>query len=191
LRGLETLLEIWPLIKEEVPLATLDIYYGRQTYIAGTEQKIAEIVAKISKLSNLGVRERGKISHEELCAEMQDSSFLLYPYAGGSETFCITALTAAACGCLPIVCKRDALKDTLSIQQKDLLDPAEFASMAIELMRDEERANALRVQYAQYARQYTWKRAAATWHSIFQGELEDSESESSEEEEVRCKVIEE
>lgn len=164
-RGLEQLLTIWPQIKEAVPTASLDIYYGRETY---TNTNIDHIVKLIEDSKDLDVTERGRVDHTTLRKEMSRAGFLLYPYQGSSETFCINVATASCVGCLPIVCKRDGLIDTLAVQEQDLIDLDEYTVRCIELLQDSEIANHLREVYAEHCAQYTWKQSAQIWHDIFQ-----------------------
>jgi glycosyltransferase involved in cell wall biosynthesis len=120
-RGLIHALRIWPLIKKRFPAATLDIYYGRQTWGTVPDEHLNAIVEVIQSLRGFDVRERGQIGHRQLDDVFQRSQFLLYPchYA---ETFCITVVKAQLHGCWPITTPLAALEETVITDTKRKLE---------------------------------------------------------------------
>ncbi|MCR4285331.1 MAG: glycosyltransferase, partial [Candidatus Kaiserbacteria bacterium] len=112
-RGLDNVLKMWPVIREKHPQATLDIYYGWNTYDAmmnqrqGTpqgdymKQYKAQIVGMMTQLAPYGVREVGRVSQNELYKAFKESSIWIYPTAF-YEISCINAMTAQAMGCVPV-----------------------------------------------------------------------------------------
>jgi glycosyltransferase involved in cell wall biosynthesis len=115
-RGLETLLDIWPIIYEQVPEAKLDIYYGWGSWDAlegarGVDLK-NRITAKLKALEKYGVTEHGRVSHEELAKVMKQTNVWAYP-TEFPEIHCITALKAQEAGCWPVVTNVGALKETV------------------------------------------------------------------------------
>lgn len=115
-RGLECLLQLWPQIRAEVPDATLDIYYGWQSWdaLAGAEGPPfkARINALLDELKTQGVTEHGRVSHEELAEAMKRTKVWAYP-TEFHEIHCITALKAQEAGCYPVVTNVAALKETV------------------------------------------------------------------------------
>lgn len=102
-RGLECLLNLWVDIRKEVPDATLDIYYGWDTFDKmfaadpmGMKWKWG-IIRKLSELKDQGVTEHGRVSHEELAEKMKEIAVWLYP-SQFTEIHCITALKTAEAG---------------------------------------------------------------------------------------------
>lgn len=97
-RGLECLLELWPEIKKQVPDATLDIYYGWDSYDAvhRTNPEMMKwkwsMIRKFNELDD--VKEHGRVSHQELAKAMQEIQVWAYP-TEFTETHCITALKAS------------------------------------------------------------------------------------------------
>lgn len=117
-RGLDYLLDMWPYIKEIMPEATLDIYYGFKNIEFFLSQNpdlraiYRKLLGKIEFLEKLGVKNHGRVSQLQLYKEMLGSTWWVYPTLF-CETFCITALEAVACGLIPVVSNVGALPSTL------------------------------------------------------------------------------
>jgi 2-polyprenyl-3-methyl-5-hydroxy-6-metoxy-1,4-benzoquinol methylase/glycosyltransferase involved in cell wall biosynthesis len=109
-RGLDVLLDWWPRIREMWPDATLDVYYGFQNMQALARERphLPPFIADVrQRLRQEGVTMRGRIGQKELAREMMRHQFWLYPATDAfgqpwHETFCITALEAAAGGCIGV-----------------------------------------------------------------------------------------
>jgi len=108
-RGLEQLLTVWPVIKQAVPQAELDIYYGfSQTFLTWGKYSIpdfeawhAKMLQSIEDLKPFGVNYIGMVDHETLAAAYANSGFTLYP-TSYSETACVSLMKAMAMGSIPI-----------------------------------------------------------------------------------------
>lgn len=113
-RGLEMLLDMWPKIREKVPDATLDIYYGWESWLAfeGEDDFYKRMVVKMKSLEDQGVTEHGRVSHEKLASKMAETQVWAYP-TQFAEIHCITALKAQEAGCYPVVTSVAALKETV------------------------------------------------------------------------------
>jgi glycosyltransferase involved in cell wall biosynthesis len=117
-RGLLTLLEMWPEIREAVPDASLDIFYGWEGYDSmhrnnPTQMKWKwQMVRLLADLKPLGVTERGRVSHEELAAHMKRTKVWAYPTTF-AEISCITAMKAQAAGMIPVTTGCYALAETI------------------------------------------------------------------------------
>lgn len=111
-RGLEILLDIWPEVKNNYLEATLDIYYGWQTWGLLSDNKISEMKKKLDDLKNMDVNEHGMVSHQELNEAYRNASLWTYPCIA-PETFCITAIKAQYCGAIPVIIDGSALKETV------------------------------------------------------------------------------
>ena len=112
-RGLEVLLALWPKIKEQVPQATLDIYYGWGSWVSveGEDDFYHRMCKKFEALKDHGVTEHGRISHEELAKVMSQTKVWAYP-TEFTEIFGITAVKANAAHCTPVITDVAALKET-------------------------------------------------------------------------------
>jgi len=112
-RGLEKALQLWPQIREALPDAILDIYYGWENYVRmGAPQSFQRTIMELSKQP--GVTWRGRVGQRQLARELMKSSVMLYPSHSFNETFCIAALEAQAAGCVPVTRDNGALPETNS-----------------------------------------------------------------------------
>lgn len=117
-RGLQPLLDMWPRIREQVPDATLHVFYS-----FGNWEKVAQLngdraqLAQIANLKHLastlpGVTLRGRVSQEELAREFLSAGVWTYP-TWFWETSCITAMEAQAAGLHIVTSHLAALVETV------------------------------------------------------------------------------
>lgn len=117
-RGLECLLNMWPKIKEQVPEATLDIYYGWNSFDAVHTKNPEmmkwkwQMIRKLNDLKDQGVTEYGRVDHKTLAQKMKEIQVWAYP-TEFTEIHCITALKAQRAGCIPVTTKVAALAETV------------------------------------------------------------------------------
>lgn len=113
-RGLECLLKMWPSIRKEVPDATLDVYYGWESWTAlqGEDDFYDRMELKFKELESHGVTIHGRVSHTELAQAMKEIQVWAYP-TEFTEIHCITALKAQEAGCYPVTTNVGALKETV------------------------------------------------------------------------------
>ena len=113
-RGLECLLGMWPKIREQVPDATLDVYYGWESWLAlqGEDDFYFRMEDKFEDLKDQGVTVHGRVSHEELAKAMKEIQVWAYP-TEFPEIHCITALKAQEAECYPVVTNVAALNETV------------------------------------------------------------------------------
>lgn len=113
-RGLECLLNMWPKIRERVPNATLDVYYGWESWVAlqGEDDFYYRMEAKFNEMADQGLTVHGRVSHEELARAMGQIQVWAYP-TEFTEIHCITALKAQEAGCYPVTTNVGALAETV------------------------------------------------------------------------------
>lgn len=115
-RGLSHLYDIWPDIKKAVPNATLDVYYGWESYIAVQKDNpermewMEKMKAREKELD--GVTDHGKVSQDVIAREMMRSGVWVYP-CPFPEISCITAMKAQAAGAVPVASNFAALNETI------------------------------------------------------------------------------
>jgi tetratricopeptide (TPR) repeat protein len=110
-RGLLPLLEMWPQIRQLIPNATLDVYSNLQH--PWCLQHHAEQMARIQTLIHQpGVKVYGWVSKARLSEAWKAADVWLYPCIF-QETFCLTALEAAASRTLVISSDLAALQNTV------------------------------------------------------------------------------
>jgi len=118
-RGLECLLDMWLDIRKEVPTATLDVYYGWESWVAleGEDDFYHRMNQKFDEMQKHGVTVHGRVSHEELAKAMKELQVWAYP-TQFAEIHCITALKAQEAGCYPVVTNVAALAETVQSGDK-------------------------------------------------------------------------
>jgi glycosyltransferase involved in cell wall biosynthesis len=118
-RGLEYLLDMWPEIKKQVPKATLDVYYGWESWlgIQGEDEFYHKMEDKFEELKDQGVTVHGRVGHKELAKKMLKTQVWAYP-TEFPEIHCITALKTQEAHCYPVVTNVAALKETVQSGDK-------------------------------------------------------------------------
>lgn len=101
-RGLEGILRMWPIIHQSFPDAELHVYYGRNTFLPGTERLVDELVKRMAELSTMGVIEKGRVSHNQLALALLGSS-IICAESHFQETYGIVYAKAMAAGVIPVV----------------------------------------------------------------------------------------
>jgi glycosyltransferase involved in cell wall biosynthesis len=177
-RGLDTLLEIWPLIKEVIADAELHVFYGFDNwdkFIAhsGDEWQRSYRDRIYNGLAQPGVFHHGRVAQQELAEEFLKSDIWFYP-TRFTETYCITALEAQMAGTLCICTNLSGL--TTTVADRGILmdgDPysLEYIIKALrelfQLVREPERKEALTTKARRWAMEQTWKNRARQWHELF------------------------
>lgn len=115
-RGLELIYRVWPDVIKAVPDATLDVYYGWESYISVNKQN-PERMAWMQMMQKYerdlpGVTDHGRVGHDEINEAIFKSGVWLYPCVF-PEVYCITAVKAQAGGAVPISTDFAALKETV------------------------------------------------------------------------------
>jgi glycosyltransferase involved in cell wall biosynthesis/2-polyprenyl-3-methyl-5-hydroxy-6-metoxy-1,4-benzoquinol methylase len=119
-RGLDVLLELWPKIREQVPNAELQIYYGWDVFdrVALGQPHLKQYKAHVMQLADAaggedgGVFFRGRVGQDELRAAMVQARVWSYPTAF-LETSCIGAMEARAAGLNIVTSDLGALVETV------------------------------------------------------------------------------
>lgn len=128
-RGLENLLEIWPIIKKHYPEATLDVFYGWHSIdkilaqrpnhpLRFLRERVETLLAQVNTDGSIAWHDR--VSRAELAKHYSTTTMWAYPTAF-CETFCITALEMQAAGVIPCTTELAALKETVA--RSELLIP--------------------------------------------------------------------
>ena len=166
-RGLEILLDIWPEVKRRFPRATLDIYYGWQTWGLLSKQKEQFMQAQVDVYDILDIKEHGLVSHEELNEAYSKASLWTYPCIA-PETFCITALRAQMNGCIPVVLLGTGLHETV----RHGFTCTERELYLRELVKAMHLIHGCNLETREKMREfileeYTWEKIAHKWDELF------------------------
>ncbi len=122
-RGLDTLLTMWPKVREQYPDATLRVFYGWNTFFALEKGNPASLIwmntikDKMDSLADQGVINMGRVSQKELAEWQMKSTVWAYPTMF-PEISCITAMEVQAAGCIPVCTDYAALSETVQYGDK-------------------------------------------------------------------------
>jgi glycosyltransferase involved in cell wall biosynthesis len=175
-RGLQYLYDIWPEVKKAVPDATLDVYYGRETYDtinAGNPERLKwmdDIQLRAKELD--GVTDHGKIGQNQILQEMFRSGIWAYP-SPFPEIYCITAIKAQAAGCVPVASDFAALDETVQFGHKqtfkkfDAEDLEKYKENLIWWLQHPEEQEKVRRKMMEWARTNSWQNVAKAWDEEF------------------------
>lgn len=167
-RGLDNLLEMWPGIKEKVPDATLDVYYGFQLYDTtpwGKKPSGQAWKAHMQKLLQQdGVTDHGRVGTDEVAKAYLKADVWAYP-SSFLEIDCITATKAMAAKCIPIATEVAALKERNQGIRIEEGDYDTFKKELIALLKDESKKAEIREKLD--VTQYDWSAIAERWNEEF------------------------
>lgn len=175
-RGLAYLYDIWPDVKKAVPDATLDVYYGRESYDAinkGNPERMRWMDNMMAQAKELdGVTDHGKVSQSKMVTEMSRAGIWAYPCLF-PEIYCITAVKAQAAGMVPVTTNFAALdemvkygyKQDVTDYTKDKLE--EFRDNLIWWLKNPAEQDKLRDNMKKWARHLTWGKIAKEWDDEF------------------------
>jgi predicted O-methyltransferase YrrM/tetratricopeptide (TPR) repeat protein len=163
-RGLLPLLQMWPDIKKAIPDATLNIYSDiNGEWVNNVAKEQMNEIKNILSKGLQGVKVIGWVSKAELAVAWSKADIWLYPCIF-EETFCLTALEAAATKTLAISCPLAALDETIG--DRGVLIPGSplskewqesAISKLIEIISDKERKNELIERNYAWAQKTSWK----------------------------------
>ena len=114
-RGLGALLRMWLKIRAAVPEATLDIFYGFEMWrkMGHNQAQADELERQIRLLKEDGVTMRGRVTADELAAEMCHAGAWLYPNQVFPEIACVAAMEAMLAGLHVVTSTGGALPETV------------------------------------------------------------------------------
>ena len=166
-RGLLQLLQwTWPRIKQRMPEATLDVYYGIG-WVRGPERD--RILSLLEE--SPGVTDHGRKPAQVVCEAKQRCSFHLYYTKTPSETDCISIRESTLCGCIPILSKHGVFSERAGLHLEG--DPAtradheKAADAIVEWIQDADAVEETRRQMiARKSMHVSWEWVAKQWIKI-------------------------
>lgn len=178
-RGLAYLYEIWPEVKKAIPDATLDVYYGRESYDAvhkGNPERMKWMDGMMDKAKKLdGVTDHGKASQQKVMEEFFRAAVWPYP-CPFPEIYCITSVKAQAAGAVPVSSTTAALDEMVQygfkqeFKEFDKKDLESYKNNLIKALKDTEWQEKQRPAMMKWAREQSWTRIAEQWAEEFQHE---------------------
>lgn len=181
-RGLENLLEMWPVIKKHYPEATLDVFYGWSGIdkilamrpghpLRFLKERVETLLHQVN--TDGSIRWHDRVSRTELAKHYASTKLWAYPTAF-CETFCITALEMQAAGVIPVSTQLAALNETVAC--KELLLPghagnADYRRRFMEGVQMVFEANDESLDYwqskgAEHAKTFSWDKSFDKWREV-------------------------
>lgn len=175
-RGLEILLDYWPIIRDCFPDASLDVAYGWEWFQAryGHDRDRMRWMREMdARLNATGIIHHGRVGKDALRAIRRSCGIWAYP-CQVYELYPITALEAQGDGCVPCVIECGALGEVVQSGVKvngSARDPdvrGSYIRELLALMGDEERWEQERRKGEAYAALHRWEHVAHAWLDYFQ-----------------------
>ncbi len=173
-RGLERMLTYgWPIIKREIPQATLYIYYGFPAikHPTSDDENIIGTPAWVRKMKKSmeqpGIIECGRIGVDELVREKSTSTIHYYACTF-QETDCISVRESALVGCVPVTTDYAALAEKdycIKVPGNPYQQETQelVAGKIVEFLKKPEQLQNLRRQFQEIAKHETWENIASAW----------------------------
>lgn len=165
-RGLPLLATMWPLIKQQVPWASLVITADYRLWgvpYAGDEKHRAMWE------DSMDVVYMGKIPREKLCQEQMKAELMVYPCIY-DELFCISAAECQVAGAVPVTTTSGALPTTVDVGVKIPLTEADFMetfiSSVVSLLQNDKRLHSLQEKAKATRSRFNWERIAGEWEKL-------------------------
>jgi len=170
-RGLDLLLEWFPIIRQRCPEAELRVCSSLRLYGVSEEDDRAQFGALYERARQPGVVMLGSLPQPALAAEYEQARVLAYPNRR-PETFCITVVEAQAAGCPVVTSTFGALPETVGnggvcVSGDPDSDPTfrdRFVDEVVAMLTDDDRwCEASRVARERAAGHYNWRAIASEW----------------------------
>lgn len=118
-RGLDPLLTLWPRLREQIPEATLTVMGGYRLWGYSPDQARSLAHHQVPALTRLpdGVTHLGEVDRTTYLRTLASSELMLYP-TDYDEMCCIAALEASACGTVPVLSDRAALRERAAMRHR-------------------------------------------------------------------------
>jgi len=163
-RGFETLLNSWDKIREKYPGIRLYVTYGTaisQKINPSNKEKWLLFERNMSSIcEKIGIDYLGTVSKEEMEKLYWSCQYWVHPLnRADSELFCLNAIKAQICGCIPVVYRIGALEETVG----NYIDFDDFVKGEKKLRNTEN-----------FVPIYTWKEVGEKWRNMLESCLKNS-----------------
>ena len=179
-RGLHHLLRMWPRIREQVPEATLHIFYEFEKNFEGRKWAMDYAAQNMwfikTHLNQPGVTFRGGVGQKTLAREQMQAQLLVYPCDPPipSEGFCITILECLAAGTPAIISDADCLPELWSQAAAMLplpINDDQWVATIVQFLRDEKLWKEYSRKGLKLAPTYSWERVVRRWDAFIREKL--------------------
>ena len=169
-RGLDVLLKAWPLIKEKVPEAKLDIYSGMSIYNQPEYEHTKTIFDHGKSIaSKFDITFHEPVKQDELAKVLTEADVMLYPNHY-PETSCLTAMESMKAKTPIITSKFGALPETIRDGFGVLIEGDahtseylnKFVDESVKMLTDD----AYRSTFCRDIIDLSWEKVAVEWNQI-------------------------
>lgn len=175
-RGLELMLRYgWPVIREKIPRAELDIFYGWDFFDIvwkNDPQKQNWKKMMIKLMNQPGVIEHGRIGQGVLATHLKKASILYYG-CNFKEIDCITVRQAAIAGCVPCTTNYAVLAEKNYVKKfsGDPFDKETQITLAQEIAsllneKTSSKIDSMRSDFGSKAAKESWEWVAKQWLGV-------------------------
>lgn len=168
-RGLIHLLRMWDRIREQVPDATLHVFYGWNTYDSMVAKGVRSPEFKkamVEAMNKPGITDHGRIGQKQLAKEVAKSGIYAYP-SHFEEISCISAMRAQVAGAIPVTTDYAALSETvkygIKVPGKAGENDEEYINELVSLLKDEDRQKKIREKMVKDKDSFSWRNVARQW----------------------------
>jgi glycosyltransferase involved in cell wall biosynthesis len=187
-RGLHHLMHIFPLVRRQVPDASLRIFYTIKPWLdlmatvpehpyTSAQKRRAETITKtfeeFGEQGQNGLWLHGPVPTKTMALELKASQVMAYPCdpVSFTEGFSVSIMDACAAGCVPIVAPADALPDVYTgvvrfIRGKPENRYDQWADEIVRAMQDSDFADGIRHPARAFAMQHTRQKIAKLWEVL-------------------------
>lgn len=180
-RGLRTLLVNWRRIRQAIPDARLNIFYGWQTFQRKNPLRYERVRPFFEPLMQQeGVSHLGRVGHAEVARHYATAGIWAYP-CSFPETSCISAMKAQVGGAVPVVIPSGALSETVRFGFRTMRSYTDYRGLPlprrvidewlgglIDLLRAPRRQADIRADMIPDSlRRFAWSRVADAWEQEF------------------------
>jgi len=187
-RGLHRLLDIFPLVRQVVPHATLKIFYrfwpwheqtARSGSLVGARARyIGKKLKELGFEGENGVTLVGPVPNKTLAHELSTTALLAYPCATVrfTEGFSISTLDGCAAGCLPVISDVDALGSIYEGVCEVIKGPVHkqilrWAGTISHLLIDEEARKQKAERARMWAQQFSRQAVSQRWEKLIEEKM--------------------
>ncbi len=157
-KGLDVLLEAWPMVVGRVPEAELVVVGATRPARSSSHHR---------------VRFLGRVEEDEKLATLASSAVAVAPNLGG-ESFGIVLVEMMAAGCATLASDLPAFRDVAGGAAEFVPpgEPAVLAGSIVELLIDASRRSAMGERGRAQAERYSWERVTAEYRAAYRAAIE-------------------
>ncbi|EKD42597.1 MAG: hypothetical protein ACD_73C00088G0004 [uncultured bacterium] len=174
-RGLEYLVNYWPVIKEKVPEATCAVMSGMQIYGVDDSSDYKEYGTLYERAKKVGINFLGAQTKERMAQIFAESRVYSYPNTF-AETFCMAALEAQSCGVPVVSSDLGAMRERVASgvdgyliagHPKDEIYKRDFIDKVVNLLTNDEEWQLMSQRSKEKALDYDYSHLAMAWQNKF------------------------